>query len=181
MDQIVFNRPKFKQLVLYIVEKCGAEALGNTKLHKILYFADMLFFVQSGHSITGEQYLKQRFGPTARHLTAILSELQHEGAVDISEVDYYGFKKKHYKLVSKSDYRLLQDRDELQMVEAVIDRLIGQSAKEVSEISHAVPWQLVEMGETIPYYTAFGLTDVEVNDEDIEWGIKEATRVAAKR
>jgi hypothetical protein len=140
----------------------------------------MLHFVQTGHPITGEQYIKQRLGPTARHLNAVLRELEREGAVAIADADYYGFRKKHYKLLTPADRRVFQEKSELAMVDSVVERLIEHSAKEVSEISHAVPWQLAEMGEPIPYYTAFSLTDVEITDEDIEWGVREAGRVATK-
>ncbi len=180
MERPTLNRSKLKDVILYIIEKCGAEALGNLKLHKILYFSDMLFFVQTGAPLTGEEYLKQRRGPTARHLTWALEKLASEGAIKIGEVPYYGFKKKHYELLQRVDKRRFNDPAELAIIDSVIAEFADRSAAEVSEISHATPWRLVGMGEPIPYFTAFSLVDVEVTDEDVEWGIKEAARVAAE-
>jgi uncharacterized phage-associated protein len=180
MDQPTVNRSKLKDVVLYIIERCGAENLGNVKLHKLLYFADMLFYVQTGAPLTGEEYLKQRRGPTARHLTWALKDLEQDGAIKISEVPYYGFKKKHYELVHTVDRRRFNDPAELAILDAVIAEFGGHTAAELSEISHAVPWRVVRMGEPIPYHTAFSLVDAEVSDEAVDWGMKEAARVAAE-
>ncbi|MFH2048977.1 MAG: helix-turn-helix transcriptional regulator, partial [bacterium] len=36
-----FNKTKFKQVLLYILDKCGAKAnVGETVLYKLLYFSD---------------------------------------------------------------------------------------------------------------------------------------------
>jgi hypothetical protein len=37
-----FDRAKLKTVILYACSKCDAEQMGAVKLHKVLYFADML-------------------------------------------------------------------------------------------------------------------------------------------
>ena len=64
MDEsyITFDEDKFSKVVHSVCSKCEPDRLGNVKLHKILYFADMLNFAASGTPRTGADYVKQRFG-----------------------------------------------------------------------------------------------------------------------
>jgi len=180
MNRFDFNFPKFKELVLYVCHRCGPDHLGNVKLHKVLYFSDMFAYIRKGHPISGETYIKQQFGPTARHLGLALRELQSEGAVTITEVDYFGFRKKEYRAARAPDLRAMQDRGEVELVNAVCDLLMDKSAREVSELSHGVPWQVAGMGQEIPYHTAFSLMPTEVTDEDMVWAKGEVVRLAAE-
>ena len=46
--------------------------------------------------------------------------------------------------------------DELASIDDVLDQLEGMTGTQVSELSHQEPgWRLTEVGETIPYSTAF--------------------------
>src|SRR5688500_7193326 len=77
-----FNRSKFKELVLYLAqvsEREDDEGFGMVKLNKLLYRTDFEAFRLLGHSITGETYEKQEFGPVARDLPIVLDELAADG------------------------------------------------------------------------------------------------------
>ena len=84
---VQFDREKFKEAILLLASYCPAEELGNVKLHKILYFADMMNFLEEGRPLTGVEYLKQKFGPTARHLTSAVEELAREGRLSVREAE----------------------------------------------------------------------------------------------
>jgi len=176
-QQHQFDREKFKEAIWVIASHCPAEELGNVKLHKILYFADMLTFLDEGRPLTGVEYLKQKFGPTARYLTAAVSEMVDEGVLSIEETDYHGFMKKsyvphgmpHMARLSESEVTLLKD---------VADFVRGKSAKEISEISHNAAWDAAELGEVIPYTTALKLAPVEVKDSDRQWAKETALTYA---
>ncbi len=49
-----FDQYKFKQIVLYIINKINKKQLGNAKLNKILWFVDLAKCDNTGYSITGE-------------------------------------------------------------------------------------------------------------------------------
>jgi len=172
------DREKLKEAVWLIADYCPSEELGNVKLHKILYFSDMLFFLQEGRPITGEEYLKQKFGPTARHLSAVSSSLKTEGKLDIFESEYYGMYKKNY--VPKIQYKKsrLSD-DEIDIIKDVTDFVRGKNAKEISEISHNAAWEAAEMGEIIPYFAALQLVPTEITESDMQWAIESAKQYAA--
>lgn len=64
---------------------------------------------------------------------------------------------------------------------ALINDVIGfvceRSTKEISELSHMEPWKAAEIGETLPYPSAYGLLPSEATDDDIEAAIAEARSI----
>jgi uncharacterized phage-associated protein len=174
MDEpyITFDRERFKQVVHYVIARCDPTELGNVKLHKILYFADMLHFMDRHVPLTGADYIKQQFGPTARHLGSVLDELEREGQIRVSTGTYYGFKKKDYVCVAEPDPAAIGNEAQA-LLNDVIEFVIGRSAKEISELSHNRAWETAKMRERIPYASVYGLQPVEVTDRDIEDCISE--------
>jgi uncharacterized phage-associated protein len=175
-DYIHFDREKFNAVVHFICSNCEPAQLGNVKLHKILYFADMMHFVSEGTPLTGVDYLKQKFGPVARNLSAAINELSKEGKIEVRKRDYFGYQKSDYisrcsvptGALSNSEIRLLTD---------VIDFVSGRSAREISELSHDVAWQWAEIGERIPYAAAFGLLPSEISEDDVASAIHQALKI----
>ncbi|MEI9905181.1 MAG: Panacea domain-containing protein [Asticcacaulis sp.] len=176
-ENFQLNREKLKEAVWLITSYCPTDELGNVKLHKILYFSDMLYFLREGQPITGEEYLKQQFGPTSRHLTAIVSALKTEGKLDVTETEFYGLYKKNY--IPKAPFKQsLLSNSEVELIKLVSDFARGVNAKEISELSHNSAWEAADMGERIPYFTALQFAPVEITESDILWGIDSAKQHA---
>lgn len=169
---ISFDREKFRAVVHYICANSDPDELGNVKLHKILYFADMLHFMSAGEPLTGVDYLKQRFGPVARHLTQSLKKLEAEGAIRIEAEDYFGYEKKKYISLKPPAYSFTNH--EVRLLKDVIDFVRDHSAKAISELSHDEAWKAAEMGERIPYAAALGLIPDEITEKDREGALLEA-------
>jgi uncharacterized phage-associated protein len=180
-ERFQFDRELFKAVVHYAVhyacERYDADALGNTKLHKILYFSDILHYLNTGQPLTGAEYQRQQFGPTARHLSWGLKTLQDEGRLSVSKREYHGY--------AKSDYRSLRNPDNnrvsqahRQLIEEVVDFVCAKTAVEISEFSHDDVWSAVPMGKRIPYYAAFAMFPAEITQEDIEDATREAARLS---
>ncbi len=150
------------------------------KLHKILYFADMMTFLDEGRPLTGVDYLKQKFGPTARHLTSAVEELVREGRLAVREAEYHGFYKKDYAPTTPFVAKRLAEREQ-QLLQEVADFVRGKTAKQISEISHNAAWEAAELGEVIPYFTALQLVPVEVTDTDRAWALEAARAHAGTR
>jgi uncharacterized phage-associated protein len=175
-DYITFDKTKFMATVHYICAQCKPDELGNVKLHKILYFADMIKFAGSGEPLTGADYIKQQFGPTARHLSATLDRLAAEKKLHLETVEYFGFQKKQYVSLVAPDTSKLSNFD-AQLLNEVIEFVIGRSAKEISALSHNVAWETARMGQRIPYAASLSLHPVEVTEEDIAAGSAEIRRL----
>lgn len=175
-EEVQFDREKFLDTIHYVCARGDPRNLGRVKLHKILYFADMLHFVALGQPLTGEEYQKQRFGPVAKHLSWALKALTDQGRIRIEMRDYYGFPKLEVHALQSVRPDRLNDYDRL-LLNEVADFVCGHTARGISDLSHNAAWQVAEMGETIPYFTALGLFPAEVTVDDVAWGVEEARRL----
>jgi len=173
------DRPKLKEAVLLIASHCPPRELGNVKLHKALYFADMLYFLDEGQPLTGVEYVKQKFGPVARNLTAIVDELISDGRLRVTTTDYYGLKKKTYEVLERFKPTRLNAR-EVTLLKDSADFVRGKTAKEISEFSHNAAWEAAELGEPLPYFTALRLIPDEAYESDRQWAIEAAREFAAE-
>ena len=177
---VQFDREKLKEAVWLLASYCPPQELGNVKLHKMLYFSDMLHFLEDGRPITGVEYQKQKFGPTARHLGAALHSLEAEGRLQVTEEAYHGFFKTSY--ISRAPYKPDRlDEKEQSLLREVADFVMGKTAKEISELSHNAAWEAASLGESIPYFTALRLIPDEITDADMIWAEEMALRHAGSR
>lgn len=182
-EEFLFDREKFKDAIHFIIEyvdaSSGRGSLGNTKLHKILYYSDMLRYLDTGQPLTGEDYHRQRFGPTARHLSWAARELESEGRIRVSKANYFGYARTtyHSSMTLRSN-RLAQD--ELGLLTHIVEFVCQHTAHEISEFSHDEVWSSVAMGERIPYYASFAMIPSELSEEDIQDAVDEARRIAPK-
>jgi hypothetical protein len=61
----------------YIIARCDPTKLGATKLKKVLWFADVMYYRHHGRTITGvDNYVKRQFGPVQRTMLGVLDELK---------------------------------------------------------------------------------------------------------
>jgi Protein of unknown function (DUF4065) len=175
---IVFDKEKLKDVVHYVCSKCEPLELGHVKLHKILYLADMLHYHSTLCPLTGVEYLKQSFGPGARHLTWALFELEKEGRVRVDRRDYFGFEKQDFVSISPPAMGRLGNSAP-QLLDDVIDFVCSRATNEIGELKHNAAWKTAKMGEVIPYFTALALDPAELSDDDLAWGVAEAQRISA--
>ncbi len=154
-------------VVHYICSRCNPSELGNVKLHKILYFSDMLHFTATGRPLTGVEYQKQRFGPCARHLTRAIAELREQGRLNVHPREFYGFTKMDYIAVGAPRLDRLGNEIVLPLLNEVIDFVCSRSAKEISELSHNAAWDSVGYGDRIAYFTAFWMQIPELTEDHV--------------
>lgn len=150
------DRVKFKELVVYVASKsAGHERFGDTKLNKLLYFADTLAFQQLGQPLTGARYQRLPQGPAPRALLPLREELKTEGAVRVEQQGVVPRRRTVTIATREADTSVFTEY-ELSLVDQVIDALADLSAADVSELSReqAPGWRLVDDGDDIPYETA---------------------------
>jgi hypothetical protein len=131
-------------------------SFGSTKLNKLLFFSDFLFYRFNGVAITGAAYQKQDFGPVARRLLPEQQRLQNENRAVIQVRKRGNFQQ--HRLIALDEPNLkLCTGEEMALVNAVINGLRGHGALRLSDFSHrvSVGWQSAELGEDIPYGTVF--------------------------
>lgn len=153
--QVEYDERKLAEMILYVADKLRDDrAGGSTKLNKVLYFADFAHVRRTGHPISGAEYQKLAHGPAPRRLLPIRRMLLESRQAELVSEDFLGYR--HDRLLPRRPPEVgVFSEDELATIDKVLDDLAGLTARQVSELSHDEPgWQLVDVGETIPYHTA---------------------------
>ncbi|HTW84146.1 MAG TPA: Panacea domain-containing protein [Candidatus Sulfotelmatobacter sp.] len=166
---------KLREMMLHIATKeRDNPTFGATKLNKILYYADALWYLRTGKSLTGAEYTKLDHGPAPRTLLpAQVSLVRDEAAtIDIRRLPFRAQK----RLVPKREAQLdgLYRVEEVEFVDQIIDALRDMSAGQTRDMTHKLlGWRLADYGEEIPYYTALFDIDGDVaKPSDIRRGIE---------
>jgi hypothetical protein len=162
---------KFKELVLYISQKCANHPkFGATKLNKILYFSDFLAYAKLGSAITHFDYQKLPYGPAPRRLLPIQSQMIADGELVLQPVSLWSGNIQNRTVNLRNPKLSVFTADEIALVDAVIEAFEDDDAEAVSELTHRmVGWKVVQKGENIPYSTIF-LSDEPLTEEEIERG-----------
>jgi len=153
-----FNKEKFKQVLLYILDKCGAKAnVGETVLYKLLYFSDFNYYELFESYLTGAAYRKISFGPAPCEFQPIVQEMIEEGKLQKVTTEYYGMPQKKYLPLVKADVNEWNwSAREKEVVDNVIERLSSMDAATISEFSHGdIPWEVTQDKDVIDYDTVF--------------------------
>jgi hypothetical protein len=157
---------KLAELMLYISDRHETDELyGSVRLAKTLFYADFLYYVKTGRSITGERYVRRQNGPMPDAFPETRDELQRRGDLVMKERFVSGYTQKRPIAIREADLSAFT-ADEIAMVDYVAERLEGHTATAVSELSHRfAAWELACDGEEIPYYTAL-ISEREPAPED---------------
>ena len=144
---------KTKNILLYILNECGKTF--QTKMNKILFYADFLSYRQYGISISGLTYKALEYGPVPEHWDRIYSqfdEIQQEQRI-------MGEKEGIVLKTTEQPDTTTLSQTELQILHTICTRFKDTSSAEISRISHNEPaW--IECASThskIPFNYAFTL------------------------
>src|SRR5579871_3274000 len=86
-----FDHDKFKALLHYVVWQAGdRDSFGAVKLYKVLWFSDAREYQLRGTPITGETYVREKYGPVPQHGLSTIDELKRESVISVTKDDYYG-------------------------------------------------------------------------------------------
>jgi len=155
---------RFRELIVYISKKCAHDLnFGATKLNKIMYYSDFRAFERFGIPLTGMRYFRLRKGPAPRALVPTRNELAQEGAIEIEKRSLPGNYEQHRTIALREPILDFFTKDEIALVDEVIDELWDQTATEVSDASHDVRWRVLQHKDPLPYEFAF-LSNEPVSD-----------------
>ena len=77
------NLKKFKEVLLYILEKVGARPnIGETAIYKLLYFIDFDYYEKFEEQLVGARYIKNHFGPTPIEFRKITDGMITNGEIE---------------------------------------------------------------------------------------------------
>jgi hypothetical protein len=176
-----YDRNKLRALILYACSVCDRSQLGAVKLHKLLYYTDMVHYAQVGTPVTGSTYRKRQLGPTADSLLPMLRDMAMRGEIRVHDVDYFGFRKKEYEPLAEPDMGLFSGAERA-LIDEVIDFVCrNNTAKTISDFSHGRAWEIAEFGDELPYHSALHLFPNQVTQEALDWASDEMEAVEAER
>ena len=146
---------KLAQMLLYVAHRLkGDRWNGKTKIHKILFFSDFEAYRQTGRSISGEDYIKYDQGPFLPAIDTTVQKMSNANLAAWAPPNEWD----EIQLIpqrSEIPTDLLTDQ-EMQIMDSVIQRFWGWTARAVSNRSHRLfGWLTTPNGQTIPYSSAY--------------------------
>jgi len=150
------NLEKFKQVLLYILNKVGGKPnVGETVLHKLLYFIDFDYYEKFEESLMGATYIKNHHGPTSAELGAIIKDMEEGGDLEVVKSQYFKYKQKKYLPHKRPNLEVFSAR-EIDHIDDVLARLSDKNAKEIENYSHGdIPWKSAQDGKPLSYESVF--------------------------
>lgn len=147
-------KERMRELVLYIVAKCGGQtSFGKTKLNKILFLSDFYFFADNGVPVTGASYRKDEFGPVPSGIESLLAQMECSGEL-VQKRRKFGRTERAVFTAKRpanlDDFTAAQ----ISQVDRIIDALELMTSSDASDLSHTRLWEIARMGEQIPYEAA---------------------------
>lgn len=101
------------------------------KIHKLLYFLEFNYLERNEKELTGENFIKNKFGPTSINLKKYLDKLIQKGLIT-SQEDGKG--KEIYFSVSDKKYKF--NKDVKLELDFLIKKYIGLTTKQIADLSH---------------------------------------------
>jgi DNA-binding XRE family transcriptional regulator/uncharacterized phage-associated protein len=147
---VIASTEKYKQIILNSI-KHGADSDGKitkTKLAKLVYLADFMWYYRNSSPMSGVVYRKLPQGPVADVYFRALDELEDAGVV-VREPKGNAFM---YSLIEKEAPTNRVSERELDLITRVCKAWQGKPTAEIVDFTHKqLPWQICRDGEVIPY------------------------------
>ncbi|MFH0956123.1 MAG: Panacea domain-containing protein [Candidatus Falkowbacteria bacterium] len=150
------SEKKYKEVILYLVEKLGGEIKGKKKLAKLLYFVDFDFYEKFQKSLTGDVYKALPMGPFPITMETVLTDMVKKKQItikfekqraDYNPTEIYKAKEKMAGSFSGEEQKIL-DR--------VILKYGHLSGKQLEDLSHAeAPYIGTAPNQEIAFELAF--------------------------
>jgi transcriptional regulator with XRE-family HTH domain len=150
------NLEKFKEILLYILNKVGSKAnIGETVIYKLLYFIDFNFYERYEEQLIGATYIKNQYGPTPLEFKKILDRAIEQKEITRVKDQYFQYPQTKYLPLRRPDLTRLKAH-EMEVIDEVLCRLSDMNAVQISDYSHNdVPWLTTEDGQVIEYEKVF--------------------------
>jgi len=150
------NLKKFKEVLLYILNKVGAKPnIGETVLYKILFYIDFDYYERFEEQLIGATYIKNHHGPTPKEFIKIVEKMENDKDLMRVKDNYFSYPQTKYLPLREPDLTVLNGREK-ELIDEVLNKLSDMNASQISEYSHNdVPWLTTDEGKVIPYESVF--------------------------
>lgn len=127
-----FSLEKFIHMILYFT----SNGVLKTKLMKLLWYSDFLYFKRQTVSITGTTYVKYPYGPVPKNHDIVFAHLQHMNVIEVDErTNDEGWTKMMIKASEPFDSTIFSD-DELETMQEIATYFRDYGSRHISEYAH---------------------------------------------
>ena len=150
------NPDKLAAAAAYLAQRSlGDDNFGETKLVKLLYYADCAAYLRTGRPITGTTYVRLDHGPYPDNWRAVKQSLEHAGTIRVSHEQIPNGYSRQRWLPGQSAAADSLTEQERKFLDEQLHRFAGFNARQIEEYSHdEVGWRVTDQGQAIPYNLA---------------------------
>lgn len=173
MDKPKLDKDKLRELILYVVHRVERPGdLGAVKLHKVLWFTDLMLMYLQGRTACGETFIKKPRGPWGSHVEKALADLQKKGRLSERKGSLGGFHQRQFFALDEPDLSRF-DATEISVVERVMNFVCdGHSATSISELTHDDLWASTPENGVMPVDCVFDALRAPPSAEDMAWATR---------
>lgn len=147
------NELIYKNAVLYFIKYCNNQYLHSTKLNKLLYYLDFIYFRDNKESVTGDIYIHQGYGPVPSRVDDILASLKNDGAIDTEVLSYKDGELIRFEL---KDLKILNEgifpQDQKKLLKQICDEFGNWPTDKIVAQTHLeAPWFYSKPYEVVDY------------------------------
>lgn len=141
----MFDIDKSKAInsLLFVMRELGVELSDKHKIFKTLYFADQKHLIRYGRPITGDTYIKMKYGPVPSYIKDIAYEKKEKGLV--RQIGEYNL---------QSNYSINMDdlsESEIECLREAISENKDCDFSKLTSKSHDKAWENTAMNNPIDY------------------------------
>ena len=143
----------YKNAVLYFIKYCNNQYLHATKLNKLLYYLDFIYFRDHKKSITGDIYIHQGYGPVPARIDEILTKLKSESAIDTEAIPHNDVEMINFHIKDKSIFdESVFSSEQKRLLKQICDEFGSWSTEKIVAQTHLeAPWFYSKPYEVVDY------------------------------
>jgi hypothetical protein len=179
MEKPKLNKDKLRALIHYVVHRIDRPAdLGAVKLHKILWFSEMMVMYREGRLLCGETFLRMPRGPWGSHVDKVLANLEKNKLIAERPGTKGPYQQRQFFSTAEPSLELFS-ASEISVVDQMIDHICyNHSASSISEVTHDKVWHSTPMNGVMPIDCIFDGLVQPASEEDLEWAKKSLSKKA---
>jgi len=151
---------KFKEVLLYILERIGARPnIGEAVVCKLMYFIDFDYYEKFEEQLIGAKYIKNHFGPTPVAFPEIIAQMEQNGDLTRVTKKYFQHDQKKYLPLRSANLSNFSAQEK-ELIDWEIERFKNFNTTKMRDYSHMdVPWIGADDLQQIDYEAVFSRTD----------------------
>lgn len=140
------------ELIVFISERSeGDDRFGAAKLNKLLFYSDWIAYLKLGSSITGQDYRRMIDGPVPRRIVQVRQQLIDDGSLALRKAEALNRHQERTFALREAELGGFTS-EQIALVTQIIDSCWNRTAAEVISLYDQLnSWEILKIGETIPY------------------------------